>query len=272
MEKTTTQRIIGIVVVIALVIILLPLLFDKNEATAKVTAAKAPPFPEQPVQAEPAMAAADQKTAPAFVDIPAELADQINQATESAPDPLAEPQPASPSVPAQPTKATQPATQPASPATQMEAKADENKISPEQQLPSSLIADDKKPITEKIIKSVDTHQDEVTDIKSKPTKHIMKMATAKKTAHTSFIKFQKTAWAIQLGSFKNKENARRLADKLRASGYKAFMHEIKSASSVQTRVYIGPEYKQASAEKLSSQLAQHMNIHGLVIPYKPLDL
>lgn len=78
---------------------------------------------------------------------------------------------------------------------------------------------------------------------------------------------------MQLGSFKNKENARRLADKLRTAGYKAFMHEVTSPKgTVQTRVYIGPEYQFTSATKLTMSLGQKMNLHGIVVSYKPLEL
>ncbi|MES2218548.1 MAG: SPOR domain-containing protein, partial [Pseudomonadota bacterium] len=56
---------------------------------------------------------------------------------------------------------------------------------------------------------------------------------------------KKAAWIVQLGSFKNKLNAERLTNSLRAKGYKAFTLETKSNG--QTRVCVGPEFKQMAA-------------------------
>ena len=76
-----------------------------------------------------------------------------------------------------------------------------------------------------------------------------------------------------MGSFRDKNNARRLADKLRSAGYKAFIREVKSAhGTVQTRVFIGPETKQMAAAQLSNRIEQQMNLHGFVTKYKPFEL
>jgi DedD protein len=75
---------------------------------------------------------------------------------------------------------------------------------------------------------------------------------------------------IQLGSFKDKNNAERLTNSLRAKGYKAFTFETKSNG--QTRVYVGPEVKQVAASTLASKIAQEMSLQGIVLAYKPLEL
>lgn len=81
MEKKTTQRIVGILVVIALVIILLPLLLDKNDASATQTASVSPPpFPDQQ-QATPPTTVADANNthAGSSIYISPEIADKINK-------------------------------------------------------------------------------------------------------------------------------------------------------------------------------------------------
>jgi cell division septation protein DedD len=86
-------------------------------------------------------------------------------------------------------------------------------------------------------------------------------------------KLNSTAWAVQMGNFKDKNNARRLADKLRNAGYKAFTKEIKSAKgSISTRVYIGPEFKQTAALQISNKVEQDMKMHGIVVSIKPLEI
>lgn len=51
MERKTKQRIIGILVVIGLVVILLPLFQGGKEASVETALVKAPPFPDQSIQA-----------------------------------------------------------------------------------------------------------------------------------------------------------------------------------------------------------------------------
>src|SRR5204863_6139596 len=86
-------------------------------------------------------------------------------------------------------------------------------------------------------------------------------------------KLNSTAWAIQMGNFKDKNNAHRLADKLRVAGYKAFTKEFKSANgNTSTRVYIGPEFQRTSALSLSNKIAHETKIQGIVVSFKPLEI
>lgn len=61
-------------------------------------------------------------------------------------------------------------------------------------------------------------------------------------------------WAVQLGSFSNSENAERLANELRARGYKAFVSRFESAGRTRLRVRVGPEQERARAEQLAQRL------------------
>jgi DedD protein len=81
---------------------------------------------------------------------------------------------------------------------------------------------------------------------------------------------KKSAWVVQMGSFRNKGNALRLTNALRAKGYKAFTFETKSNG--QTRVYVGPEFKQASASILVNRIKNEINLHGVIVAYNPLEL
>jgi DedD protein len=81
---------------------------------------------------------------------------------------------------------------------------------------------------------------------------------------------KKAAWIVQMGSFKNKLNAERLTNSLRAKGYKAFTLETKSNG--QTRVCVGPEFKQMAAATLASKIQQDINMRGIIMTYQPLAL
>lgn len=86
------------------------------------------------------------------------------------------------------------------------------------------------------------------------------------------LQLKKSAWVIQLGSFKEKSNALRLVNKLRAGGYRAFIQHVSGHSGQSTRVFVGPEHQQASARIVASELEKNLKLHGIVISYKPFSL
>jgi len=93
----------------------------------------------------------------------------------------------------------------------------------------------------------------------KPTESSTRLANALKRVNSG--------WAVQIGSFSIRQNATKIADKLRAAGYKVFTREIKTAQgNIQTHVYIGPELQQANAIKLSSEVNQRLALRGFVLP------
>jgi len=59
-------------------------------------------------------------------------------------------------------------------------------------------------------------------------------------------------WAVQLGSFSNKENAEKLAADLRKQGYAAFLSQLQTSSGQLHRVRIGPQKDRASAEAMAA--------------------
>ena len=63
-------------------------------------------------------------------------------------------------------------------------------------------------------------------------------------------------WAVQLGSFSNKENAERLAADLRKQGYAAFLSQVETGSGTLHRVRIGPQKDRAGAEAIAARLAK----------------
>ncbi len=90
--------------------------------------------------------------------------------------------------------------------------------------------------------------------------------------NNGLLKLKQAAYVIQIGSFKEKTNALRLVNKLRAQGYRAFIQHAVVASGENTRVFVGPEHHQASARVLASELENKMKLHGIVISYKPFTL
>ena len=73
-------------------------------------------------------------------------------------------------------------------------------------------------------------------------------------------------WAVQLGSFSNKENAERLAADLRKQGYAAFLSQLQTKEGALQRVRIGPQKDRESAEAVAAQLAKSGH-KGQVVPH-----
>jgi len=73
-------------------------------------------------------------------------------------------------------------------------------------------------------------------------------------------------WAVQLGSFSNKENAEKLAADLRKQGYAAFLSQLKMDSGQLHRVRIGPQKDRESAEAMAARLLK-VGHKGQVLPH-----
>jgi len=73
-------------------------------------------------------------------------------------------------------------------------------------------------------------------------------------------------WAVQLGSFSNQANAKRLAADLRKEGYAAFLSQLQTGSSKLQRVRVGPQKDRAAAESMAQKLAAKGH-KGQVVPH-----
>ena len=76
-----------------------------------------------------------------------------------------------------------------------------------------------------------------------------------------------SAWIVQLGSFSHEENAEALNQKLRMSGYPAFVEPLKKNGALSYRVRVGPEIKRSDAETLLKKLKDKMDLDGIIVSY-----
>ena len=73
-------------------------------------------------------------------------------------------------------------------------------------------------------------------------------------------------WAVQLGSFSNKDNADKLAAELRKQGYAAFLSQLRTTNGLMHRVRVGPQKDRESAEAMAARLAR-AGQEGKVVPH-----
>ncbi len=78
---------------------------------------------------------------------------------------------------------------------------------------------------------------------------------------------QLTAWAVQLGSFSNAQNAIALRDRLREKGYTVFVEKGRAYGSEITRVVVGPELARDQADKVVKKLYAETRLKGIVVRY-----
>jgi len=76
-----------------------------------------------------------------------------------------------------------------------------------------------------------------------------------------------SAWAIQLGSFSQAENAIGLRDRLRQQGYTAFVQSAASDEGTVTRVFVGPEIRRDRAEAARQRLQSELDLNAIVVPF-----
>ncbi len=79
------------------------------------------------------------------------------------------------------------------------------------------------------------------------------------TDHDSF------AWLVQAGSFSQSQNANELRDRLRSQGFKAFVEPTTSGTRTLYRVRIGPQPSRMQSEEILLRLQRLAGLNGQVI-------
>jgi len=73
------------------------------------------------------------------------------------------------------------------------------------------------------------------------------------------------AWAVQVGSFTKRESAEKLRDRLRKSGYRAFVTSAQAAGKTVVRVRVGPELERADADQLRKRIEKDLQLQAKVV-------
>ncbi|SDW62935.1 SPOR domain-containing protein [Marinobacter mobilis] len=81
---------------------------------------------------------------------------------------------------------------------------------------------------------------------------------------TDYTNSMDGAWIVQLGSFGNADNARRLRDRAREQGYSCHLQEVSRGDSVLTRVFCGPYAERSLAEGAKPALDSEFGLNSLV--------
>ena len=74
------------------------------------------------------------------------------------------------------------------------------------------------------------------------------------------------AWTVQLGSFSSDVNAKKLVDKLRAAGYKAYSEPRMEQGTTVFKVRVGPTPGRAEAARLRQRIEAQFDARGMLVP------
>jgi len=75
------------------------------------------------------------------------------------------------------------------------------------------------------------------------------------------------AWAVQLASFGDEDNALKLRDQLRGEGFEAFISTIRRDDDILSRVAVGPMLDRADADTMRETLSETLSLNARVVAF-----
>ncbi|TAN51504.1 MAG: hypothetical protein EPN21_06470 [Methylococcaceae bacterium] len=277
MDQQLKTRLIGATIIMSLLVIFVPMLFeDSGEQTADVSTASAPEFPQEfDSQALPLPSAAPKSSAAApMAGAGSEMQSLPAPSRDEPLDPLDVQQPAAVTgqtddmAGLEPTDSGAdfaPAKLPAArPAAKAPVTADvEPPPLPREAAARPVIAESKpvekpKPV---VIKEPAAKAPAPAKAKAAPAPVPAKPASAEKAAG------KLSAWVVQAGSFSDEANAKTLVAKLRQAKIPAFMEMVPGPQGNSYRVRVGPEVERAKAEVILKKMDSDAGVKGMIVSY-----
>lgn len=255
MASKFQNRLVGTVILVALVVIFLPDLLDGQKLAQKEEAfAKIPLRPElEPARPELQVSAAS--TLPAEHQASQQQASAAQQwQVEEIADPmtLANQGQGSAAQPTAPAPVEQPKPQPKPEvAAKKPVEPPKPVVKPEPAKPAEVVKTPPKPQAGQI-KSLD---DLIESKMNTPTQSAPAPAQG--------------SWILQLGAFKNVDSVNALVSKLRAAGYSAHTSPRTPVQGQLNRVFIGPDVSKAKLQGMQGRIAQMTGLSGSVVSYNP---
>ena len=130
---------------------------------------------------------------------------------------------------------------------------------PQEQAPEPTAAEQTQP--------AQVEEETTTSVTASPEEPVATSADNESTEEKGSAEYTRSlegAWVVQLGSFGNADNARRLRDKVREMGHSSHIQEVVRGDSTLTRVFSGPYVDKAEAEKAKQKLDDAFSINSLV--------
>lgn len=262
MASKFQNRLVGTVILVALVVIFLPDLLDGHKLAQKEEAfAKIPLRPElEP--AKPALQVSAASTLPAEHLASQQQASAAQQwQVEEVADPM---------TLAGQGNGAQPATTPAASAPSQPQQNAQPKPQPKPEVVAKKPVESPKPAPKptpakpvEVAKAPAPAKAQAGQIKS-----LDDLIESKMTQPTTPAPAQ-GSWILQLGAFKNVDSVNALVSKLRAAGYSAHTSPRTPVQGQLNRVFIGPDVSKAKLQGMQGRISQMTGLSGSVVSYNP---
>ena len=223
------QRIIGALVLVSLAVIFVPMVFDEPHSERTSTTIK---IPEEPPFPEVTAPESEREVPPAYSESLPDNAGQPSAASEDsgeAPDYRLVEEDAEPFSGAPESEVAQ------------DSEAAKNSGSAPRDEPAEQVATEPKPEQEPSTSS-----------------------QSKESESAEFTRSLDGAYVVQLGSFGNADNARRLRDQVRDKGYGSHLQKVERGDTTLTRVFSGPFSSKSDAEAAKRDLDESFSLNSLV--------
>jgi len=219
------QRIIGALVLVSLAVIFVPMVFDEPHSERTSTTIK---IPEEPPFPEVTAPEADREEPPAYSEPrpdTEELLSPASQGAGEAPDYRLVEGEAESFQGAQESEKAQ------------ESQAAKINAQAQSEEPAAQVA-----------------------VEPEPTAS----GQSKESESAEYTRSLDGAYVVQLGSFGNADNARRLRDQVRDKGYGSHLQKVERGDTTLTRVFSGPFSSKSDAEAAKRDLDESFSLNSLV--------
>ncbi|MGB5447030.1 MAG: SPOR domain-containing protein [Psychromonas sp.] len=104
--------------------------------------------------------------------------------------------------------------------------------------------------------------------KTQKVAEIQKPQKVQQIAKVEKIPLPDNAWIIQIGAFQNAANIKALLKQLHTAGFQAHSVPAEIRDGVLTRVFVGPDVSQARLKEQLPRLKKLTNLDGKILPFK----
>ncbi|UZJ45630.1 SPOR domain-containing protein [Marinimicrobium sp. C6131] len=114
----------------------------------------------------------------------------------------------------------------------------------------------------------DTSQPVVDSLEEAQSEAVAEPSVPETGASTADVD-ERTAWVIQVASFRDPETARALRDRLQADGYRAYVRSASTDAGAVSRVFIGPKVSRSEAESTKAAIDRALKVDALILRFEP---
>lgn len=225
------QRIIGALVLVSLAVIFVPMVFDEPHSERTSTTIK---IPEEPPFPEVTAPESDREEPPAYAEPRPDNAGQPSVASEDS-------------------------------GQAQDYRLVEEDAEPFSGAPESEVAQDSQTAKTNAPEPRDEPAEQVaTESEPEPSTSSQSKESESGEGSAEFTRSLDGAYVVQLGSFGNADNARRLRDQVRDKGYGSHLQKVERGDTTLTRVFSGPFSSKSDAEAAKRDLDESFSLNSLV--------